>query len=165
MNLASASTTTEQSAHADEENDVLIRSYTSVGTLQAIGKVEVEARETVIPDRRHVVNFVRVGLESMGDYPQAAAALIQYDHLPKLLRSLDKLAAANIKTDRFAFSEVEYEVDGLKIIVFNDGNGKIMFVISVDNVSVHFNSLARLDEFKALLSRAKTHLDSRKIEF
>lgn len=165
MNLANMSAGHDESAKENESSDVVIRSYTAIGSLQALGTVEIEAREAVIPDRRHVAYFVRVGLETIGDYPQTAAAMIQYDNVPKLLKSLDKLGAADIKTDRFAFSELEYEVDGLKIIVFNDGRGKIMFVVTIDNVSVHFNALNRLDELKNLISRAKNHLDSRKIEF
>jgi hypothetical protein len=164
MNLANLSAD-DTTAHADEQSDVIIRGYSSIGTLQAMGKVEVEAREAIVPDRRHAAYFVRVSVESMGDYPQSAGAMIQYDNISKLLASLDKLEGATIKTDRFAFSEVEYEVDGLKIVVFNDGRGKVMFVIGVENVSVHFNALNRLGEFKHLIARAKEHLDAHKVEF
>ncbi|QFI65814.1 hypothetical protein EKH55_0940 [Sinorhizobium alkalisoli] len=91
--------------------------------------------------------------------------MIQYDNIPKLLTSLEKLAKATLRTDRFAFSEVEYEVDGLKITVFNDGRGKNMFVVTVENVSVHFNALNRIEELKALITKAKVHLDTHKVAF
>lgn len=165
MNLASMSSSSGETEPENEGADVVIRSYTSIGSLQAMGKIEIEAREAVIPDRRHVVYFVRVGLESMGDYPQSAGAMVNVENVPKLIKSLGKLSEATIKTDRFAFSEVEYEVDGLKFIVFNDGKGKTMFVVSVDNVSVHFNNLSRLDEIKNLIAKAQSYIDSRRIEF
>ncbi|MBW8283774.1 MAG: hypothetical protein K0M55_09240 [Rhizobium sp.] len=164
MNLASTFTEKAQT-EGEDTNDVLIRNYTSVGSMQGMGKIEVEAREIVVPDRRHVAYFVKVSAESMDDFPQTSVALLQYDNLPKLIASIDKLAGSNIKTDRFAFSEVEYEVDGVKIIVFNDARGKILFVICIGSVSVHFNGLNRLPEFKELILRAKRHLDQHRIEF
>lgn len=165
MNLAAHHVPEDTTSTEPEANDVMIRSYTAIGSLQSLGKIDVEAREIVVPDRQHVSYFVKVALQSMGDYPQEAVAMVQQANLPRLLGALDKLKKATITTDRFAFSEVEYEVDGLKIIVFNDSRGKLMFVIIAGGVSVHFNVHSRLVEFEDLIIKAKQYIDMRKIEF
>ncbi|MCV3241044.1 hypothetical protein [Mesorhizobium sp. ZC-5] len=164
MNLAKAHPVENEFGEI-ETNDVVIRSYTSIGTVQGYGKVEIEAREAVIPDRRHAAYFVKIGLQTADEFPQTAAALIQYDNVPKLLTSLERLEKAVIKTDRFAYSEIEYDVDGLRIIVFNDARGKIMFVISAMNVSIHFSTIASLTTLRGLIERAYKHLDCFKLDF
>lgn len=164
VNLASGHTTENEFGEL-ETNDLVIRGYTSIGNLHGLGRVEIEAREAVIPDRRHVAYFVRVGVESGDEYPQSGVAMIAYDNVAKLLTALEKLSGIVIKTDRFAFSEIEYDVDGLKVIVFNNERGKVMFALIAGNVSVHFNSIGQLEEFRGLVFRAKQHLDRIKMEF
>lgn len=148
-----------------ETNDVVIRGYTSIGFVEGYGKAEVEAREAVIPDRKHVVYVVRINLETADDFPQTAVAVISYDHVDNFLRALGQLERTTITRDRFAFSEVEYDVDGLKIVVFNDARGKLMFVITVGTVSVHFPAMSSLTTFKGLVSKAKEYLEKRRLEF
>lgn len=166
MNLATAHPVENESGDADS-NDVIIRSYTAIGKVNGIGLgfVEVEAREAVIPDRRHTAYFVRVSADTGGDYPQNSVAVIQYDHLPKLLGAMERLQTATINTNRFQFSEVEFEIDGLKLIVFNDARGKLMFAVSIGAISVHFSSTMQLGDLRTLIGRAKQHLDTNKIEF
>ncbi|KUM26938.1 hypothetical protein AU467_18325 [Mesorhizobium loti] len=164
MNLASMHPA-EPEARPSEASDIVIRSYTSVGSMQGLGKIEVEAREAFIPDRRHVAYFIRISTETMGDYPQSSAAAIQYDNIEKLIVAIDKLSNVSIKADRFAFYEVEFEIDGLKIIVFNDARGRTMFNISVANITVTFVAIHRIAELRELILRAKKHLDANKFEY
>lgn len=149
----------------DDRSDIHIRSYTSQGVIQGMGSVEVEASEILVPDRRHVSYFVRITGRTLGEYPDSATAIIQLDNVPKLLAAIGKLADVLIKTDRFSFSEVEYEVDQLKLIVYNDSRGKHLFLVSINNVSVHFESLNRLRELGNLVAKAKMHIDQHMIEF
>ncbi len=163
MNLAGTSRDKNEFGET-ETNDVIIRSYTSIGVLHALGKIEVEAREAVVPDRGHASYFVRIAVESSGEYPAEGAALISYDNLEKLISSLEKLNKIIINTTRFNFSEVEYEVEGLKVIAFNDARGKMMFAVTASGVSAHFNQFTRLPELRDLIARAKSYLDQRNLD-
>ncbi|MBA1141780.1 hypothetical protein [Mesorhizobium neociceri] len=164
MNLAGMHPA-ESESQPSEASDIVIRSYTSIGSMQGLGKIEVEAREAFVPERRHAAYFIRIAAETMGDYPQSSATAIQHDNIDKLLVAIDKLSNVSIKSDRFAFYEVEFEIDGLKIIVFNDGRGRTMFNIFPGNISVTFTALHRIAELRELIVKAKKHLDAHKIEY
>ncbi|TGS89394.1 hypothetical protein EN817_03350 [Mesorhizobium sp. M3A.F.Ca.ET.174.01.1.1] len=164
MNLANAHSA-ETESQPLEASDIVIRGYTSVGQMEGLGKIEIEAREAVIPARRQVAYFVKVEVSTMADYPQSSAILVQYDNLDKLLANLDRLSKINITTDRFKFSEVEYEIDGLKIILFNDNRGKTLFNISTGSISATFSPITRINEFRVLIEKAKKHLEVHRIEY
>ncbi|WP_442577592.1 hypothetical protein ACSBOB_18650 [Mesorhizobium sp. ASY16-5R] len=164
MNLAQAYTDRNEFGET-ETNDVVIRSYTTMGTVEGFGKVSILAREAVVPDRKMALYFVGVQVESSDQYPQTRHAAIQFDNVEKFLRAIDRLEKAVITTDRFAFSEIEYDVDGLKVVVFNDGRGKIMFVVTVGGVSVHFPSMSQLADLRGLIRRGYEHLRQHKVEF
>lgn len=146
----------------EELSDLIVRSYSPVGFVNGLGyaKAEVEAREGLIPGRHVVSLSVKVELTTGGDYPQTAATAISYDNVDRFIAAVKRLRTANIQTDRFEFTELEFEIDELKVIVFNTANGNLMFAISTGAISVHFNGLNQLASFQGLLEKAKTHLDT-----
>lgn len=162
MNLASSNPGEGGAAGvSDQMTDLVVRGYSPIGTVMGMsyGSAQVEAREGLIPGRQIAARSVRVELSSGGDYPQTSTAAVEYDNLDRLLAVLTTMQSTNIQTDRFKFTEVEYEIDGLKIIVFNNDRGSLLWALSAESVSIHFNSLNTLGEFIALVERAKSHLD------
>lgn len=164
MNLASSVSTLNEFGE-EETNDVVIRGYNIIGGVQGLGKIAVEAREAVIPDKKIVAYFVRLEVESGDEYPRSAFAMISYDKISKTLNALERLEGANIRTDRFSFTEVEYDVDGAKFIVFNDQRGRIMFCVVAGGVTAHFTSLAQLADIRLLIGKAKAHIDQHRVAF
>jgi hypothetical protein len=142
--------------------DLVVRSYTPIGTLNGIGyaSAQVEAREGMMPGRHLVTRSVRVELTSGGDYPQVSAAAVAYENVDRLMAAIQRLRTATIRKDRFQFTELEFEVDDLKVIVFNTDHGGLMFGLSAESVSIHFNDLSKLEQFQTLLEKAKDHLDT-----
>lgn len=166
MNLATSHLSEGEPGHQDEDlTDVVIRGYTPIGAINGIGfgSAQVEAREGLIPGRQIATQSVRIELSTGGDYPQIASAAISYDNVDRLLSALGRMQFTNIDTSRFKFTEVEYEIDGLKVIVFNNDRGDLMFAVSAETVSVHFNSIAKLGDLKALIERTKSHLEKTRI--
>jgi hypothetical protein len=164
MNLANMHSNTQEEAQGDEETNVTIINYTNIGSIKGFGKASVEAREFVIPDKKYIDYFIGVETESSGDYPQTGKTLIKLKNVEKLLSSIDSLSRANITRDRFAFTEYQYEVDGLKIVVFNNDRGQIMFMIGTENISTHFTEISRLQEFRNLIQKAKMHLERARVD-
>lgn len=150
-----------------EIRDIVIRSYTIVGAIEGIGRssVQVEAREAIVPDRQIAAYSVRLEFSSGGDYPQTSITSIQYENIPNLIAMLHKMESVSISTDRFKFSEIEYEVDDFKTIVFNTERGGLMVSLSSGIVSVHLNAVSKISEFISLLSLAKDILDKNKANF
>ncbi len=160
MNLATT-TPSQNAPHDGEMSNVVVRRYTPVGSVTGIGyaSASVEAREGLVPGHQIATHSVRIELSTGGDYPQTGAAAIDYKNIGRLLSVLDTFQATNITTERFKFTEVEYEIDEFKIIVFNSDRGNLMAALSADAVSVHFGSLSSLRELRDLIEAARTHLE------
>jgi hypothetical protein len=166
MNLAQQGATNSEFGDI-EIRDIVIRSYTIVGMIEGIGRssVQVEAREAIVPDRQIAAYSVRLEFKSGGDYPQTSVASIQYDNLQNLIIMLQKMEMVSISTDRFKFSEIEYEVDDFKTIVFNTERGGLMVALSSGIVSIHLNVVSKIGDFVVLLNRAKEIIDKNKRSF
>ena len=148
----------------EQLNELVIHGYSPMGTVEGgYGTVQVEAREAVMPGRQIVVQSVRIELSSGGDYPQTTFGTISYENMNKFVLALEKIQLTTISRERFSFTEVQFELEGLKIIVFNNDRGALMWALSADALSIHFNSLSKIAELKVLIERAKSHLDDTKI--
>ncbi|MDO6413735.1 hypothetical protein Q4F19_05010 [Sphingomonas sp. BIUV-7] len=164
MNLARSISSETESADEDIL-DIVVISYTTVGVVNGVGQstVQVEAREILIPDRSSASYSVRFELSSGGDYPQETFASVAYKDIDRLTSMSKRLETTSISTDRFSFSEVQYEIGDLKIIVFNTDRGTSMAIIKSSNVSVTLSSPSKLSAFTALIEKARAHLDINKV--
>lgn len=149
---------------AEQLNELVILGYSPMGAvIGSYGSVQVEAREVVMPGRQIATQSARVELTTDGDYPQTGFATVPYEEIPKLLLALEKMQFTNISAERFKFTEVQYEVEDLKITVFNNDRGQLMWALSVNSLQIHFNSLSKIGDLKDIVERAKAHLDKTKI--
>ena len=164
MNLAHSNSSHNEFGE-EEIRDIVVRSYSIIGSIRGMGSsfVQVEAREAVVPDQRLMDYSVRIELSTGGDYPQVSLASVGYKDLERFVSMLDKLTNTNISTDRFDFSEVQYELDGFRIIVFNNDRGSLMVALSHEGVTVHFTSVSSISDLRKLVTSAKESLDRYKI--
>ena len=164
MNLARSSASNSEFGE-EEVRDIVIRGYSSVGEIIGVNysSVQVEAREAIVPASGVAVYSIRIELSSGGDYPQTSVASISYREIDRFISALDKMSATNINSDRFEFTEVEYEIDTLNVIVFNNDIGSLMVAFSCEGVSVHTGSLYKIIEFQNLIKKAKDILEKNRI--
>ena len=164
MNLARTAPVNSEFEDEDDVGGILIRSYTPVGTVSGLnyGSVHVEAREAIISDTKSASYFARLELSTGDDYPQTAATLVKFDDLDSVISALEKLATTHITTERFQFSEVEFEISGLRFIVFNNERGSMMFAVECNGLSIHFSSLSKISEISNFLRQAKAILIERR---
>lgn len=110
-----------------------------------------------------MVYSVRLELSSGEEYTQETFATIPYEEVDKFSYMLNKLASTKISVDRFAFSEVQYEIDDLKITVFNTSRGSTMVALTCGGITVHLPQVDKLSTLSELVGRAKSHLDQHKL--
>lgn len=160
MNLAKS--TPSYVEFGDEEiRDIIIRSYSIIGEMSGIGQstIQVEAREAIVPERNMADYSVRLELNTGGDYPQQAVAVIGTNDADRFISMLRKLETTTISTDRFSFSEVQYEINDLSVIVFNNDRGSLMVAVTCNGVTIHLTSVSKIAHLIQLVERAKSHLD------
>lgn len=163
MNLANKFD--ERSPETDETPDnIVVRRYTEIGAVKGYGKITVEAREGVILDARHIRYFVRLSAETPDDYPRHSHSIIQFEAISKFTEALDRLRTASIDRIKFAFTEIEYNHEDTKIIVFNNSNGKIMTSVQAGDIAINFPDINALSQIKELILKAKSHIEMHRID-
>lgn len=165
MNLAKThSGGARDNSETEELGEMILHAYSPMGKLAgSYGSVEVEAREMLIPARHVASQSIRFELSSGGDYPQTGIAVISSESIISLIAALEKLQTATINQDRFEFTEIQCVIDDLKITVFNNDRGSLMWAMATDGVSVHFSSLKLISRFVDLIEQAKSHLEKHRI--
>lgn len=139
---------------------IIVRCFTSVGTISGMGKVDIEAREFISLDSHHVQQFVGVHVTSSAEYSQTAFTTVAYDDVTRQIAAIDRLSAFNPHAVKYKQIEVEFSLEsGLKLVVFNDGKGKLMFSVTAQTATAYFGDLLRLGELKRLISKAKIVID------
>lgn len=163
MNLATMVSNKEQ--HSERQDlGIVVRCYTGVGKMSAYGTIEVDAREIINIDAGRSIHAATVSIETGGDYPQTASALIQYDNIDRVCAAIDQISRTDPKTSKFKFIEAEVCIDEFKIIVFNDSYGKMYFSASIGGASLHMD-ISRIHELKRLFETAKHQINTCKNQF
>lgn len=107
---------------------------------------------------------MRLSAESSDDYPRHGHSAITLDALPKFIEAIDRLRTASIDQKKFKFTEIEYNYENIKVVVFNNLSGKIMISIQIGDVSVNFSDVNALLEIKELINRAINHIEMHRID-
>ena len=136
MNLAAvnAPPAGEASSSNDGPLGIVVRSYSPVGVVQSYGQLEIEARELVFLDAKKAEHFIRISVKEEDSFGRTGSCAILDTDVEKLISLIERLATVLIKTDRFDFTEVEAEISGLKLIIFNNSRG------GLDRKSTRLNS-------------------------
>jgi hypothetical protein len=152
-----------------EKTDITIKRYTTVGQIESLGKIEVDALEIILIDQQICTQHARITTETIGNYPQSASAAIDHNRIDELIAAVNRLSSASISTDQYACTEFLFSIDNLRIAVFNDTKtrwkGKTLASVSVQDVTVVLADLKLLVELGKHLTTAKKHLDSNKLSF
>lgn len=149
---------------ADQSIDLAIIGYSSMGTLKgSYGSIQVEARETILSEHRLISHSVRMEVRTGDDYPQTAVGTLAQENITQFVSALERLQTTAISRDRFDFTEIQFELEGNKVTVFNNDRGELFWAFQVEGLSIHFTSLAKLGDLAALVNRAKSHLEKTRI--
>lgn len=156
-----AKTFVEIDSAEKEPAEAKIKSYSPIGRVSGTGHVDVSAIEIVVPAQEVAFHGIQIEVRSGQEFSGTGIATIPVSDATKLLASLEKLANTSITTDRFAFTEVEMKIEGLKIVVFNNDRGRTAFLVDANGVGSHFARQAVLLDLHKLVSLAVDHLQSK----
>ncbi len=153
-----AKTFVEVDTDAQEPAETSIKGFMPIGSVEGSGSVHVSAFEVLIPRKEIAFHAVRFEISSGGDYPQESIATVAAEHAERLIKSLDQLAGVKISTNRFALTEVESVVDGLRVVAFNTDRGQVRAAVSSGIATCHLTQQSDLFDLSKLVSLALDHL-------
>jgi hypothetical protein len=114
---------------------VIVRGYTTVGTLRGLGgNVTVDAREfrdAANPAKR--VMGISISVKETTRLERENTSFIDADEIESLLQGLDYIGKAGKQITPFDNFEAEYRTKGdFGVTVFNDSNGQLSLAIRAD---------------------------------
>lgn len=143
---------------------VLIRGYSTVGTLRALGgQVVVNAREFrdgSTPNSPRATG-VSITVKETGRLERENTSYIDLDEIDSLLKGIEYVSKVTKDATKLAQFEVDYRTKGdLRITVFNDLRGNVSAAISSGTIgrTQAFVSLTDLEQLRQLVATAKALL-------
>lgn len=138
---------------------VVIRGYTTVGRIRALGLISVDARDFRDASNPKIrLTGVSITVKESGRLERENIAFIDGDEVDSLLAGLDYISKATKDVSSLESFEVEYRTKGgFRITVFNDSNGELSVAVSAGSIgktSVYLK-LPQLLELRQLIIDAK----------
>ena len=156
---------TKMEALASRSGFVVVLGFSSIGTVNGMygTSVEVQARETRLPQTDTVAYGAWVRVTEAGSYEKKSASYVDYDEIDPLLRGIDFITRADRSVTRLGSFQAEYRTQGdLTVSTFSSSSGEVLAGITSGEISSAqaFFPLSQLNLVRGLLARAKEVLDS-----
>lgn len=142
---------------------VIVRSYSTVGRIKAVGGViSVDAREfRDASDPSVRVTGISVSIKETSRLERENTSFIDADEIESLLQGLDYIAKASQETTKLEKFEIEYRTKShFGVIVFNDYKGQLSVAVRSGRVGATraYLDLSGLDELRKLIITAQSKL-------
>ena len=142
---------------------VLIRGWTTVGPIEGLNSIRVQALELRDVGNNSVALGVVITLRDTSVQPTLERrALVDYEDIAPLIKSLDLVARADSTITKHTRFEASYHTrGGLEVRVFRQTSGGIASAVSAGDFErlTVFLSLDELAKVRALILEARAKLD------
>ena len=141
---------------------VVVRGFTTVGTVNGLGTVTVDARDfrDASNPKTHITG-VSITVKESGRLERENTAFIDSDEITSLLAGLDYVSKATKDVTPLTNFEVEYRTKGdFRITVFNNSSGELSAAVSAGRIgktSAYIN-LQQVIELRKLILDAKSKI-------
>lgn len=145
---------------------VLVKGYTTLGTVNGIGRVSIDVREfrdaSTPKSAQYGVAFV---VKESGRLERENTSFIDEDEIESLIRGLDYISRIDRSVTTFGNFEAHYRTKGdLSLIVFSERSGEISLAVSSGRIgkTSAYLKLADSEQIRSLLGEAKKAIASAK---
>lgn len=150
---------TKLEAFQVEPGTVIIKGYSEIGEVLALGDVKVMALEFTDATTGRKQSGVRIEIKESVRLENTDRSFIDYDEIEALLKGIDYISKATSDVTKLKMFEATYKTKGsFSVTTFNNNSGEITATVNIRSVSV-FLSLPKLAELRTLIAQAKKNLD------
>lgn len=161
---AERETKTKLEAFQVQTGTVVIKGYSEIGRVVALGSVEVNAMEFTDATTGMKQSGVLVEIKESGRLENTDRSFIDYDEIDSLLKGLDYISKATSNITKLSMFEAKYKTKGyFSATTFsNSRSGKIEAAVTSGYIrpASAYLSLQQVAELRALIVQAKQKLDS-----
>jgi len=144
---------------------VVIKGYSEIGRVSAMGSVEVSAMEFTDASTNKKQTGVLIEIKESGRLENKDRSFIDYDEVDALLKGLDYISKATADVTKLGQFEATYKTKGnFSATTYNNSSGKIAAAVKSGYIrpATAFLSLEQLNNLRDLIVQAKQKLDSTK---
>jgi hypothetical protein len=145
---------------------VLIKGYSSSGTISALGNVEVSAMEFTDAATSKKQSGIVIEIKESGRLEKTDRSFIDYDEIDSLLKGIDYISKVTTDVTNLGNFEATYRTKGnFKATTYSSSrSGKIEAAVSSGYIrtTTAFLSLEQLGTLRSIIVLAKQKLDSAK---
>ena len=154
---------TKLEAFQAQTGTVVIKGYSEIGRVAALGSVEVNAMELTDATTGRKQSGVLIEIKESGRLQNTGRSFIDFDEVDALLKGLDYISKATSDVTKLGMFEATYKTKGyFSATTFSGGSGKIEAAVKSGYIrpANAYLSLQQLAELRALIVKAKQKLDS-----
>lgn len=154
---------TKLEAFQAQTGTVVIKGYSEIGRVSAMGSVEVSAMEFTDATSGRKQSGVLIEIKESGRLPNTGRSFIDFDEVDALLKGLDYISKATSDVTKLGMFEATYKTKGyFSATTFSSSSGKIDAALKSGYVrpANAFLSLQQLSELRALIVKAQQKVDS-----
>ncbi|WP_386071340.1 hypothetical protein ACFJIW_12095 [Tahibacter sp. UC22_41] len=144
---------------------VVIKGYTEIGRISAMGSVEVSAMEFIDAATSKKQTGVVIEIKEAGRLDNEDRSFIDYDEVDALLKGLEYISKATSEVTKLGKFEATYKTKGnFSATTYNDSSGNIAAAVKSGYIrpTTAFLSLEQLNTLRDLVNQAKQKLDETK---
>lgn len=158
--------TTKLEAFSARTGIVLVKGYTSLGTVNGMGRVSIDVREFRDASNPKSAQYgVAFEVKEAGRLERENTSFIDEDEIDSLMRGLDYISKIDRSVTTFGNFEAHYKTKGdLSFVVFSGRAGEVSFALTSGRIgkTQAFLKLSDVEQIRLLLSEAKKTIASAK---
>jgi hypothetical protein len=154
---------TKLEAFQAQTGTVVIKGYSEIGRVAALGGVEVSAMELTDATTGRKQLGVLIEIKEGGRLQNTSRSFIDFDEVDALVKGLDYISKATSDVTKLGMFEATYKTKGyFSATTFSSGSGKIEAAVRSGYIrpASAFLSLQQFSELRTLILKAKQKLDS-----
>ena len=157
---------TKLEAFQAQTGAVIIKGYSNIGRISALGSIEVTAMEFTDASTGRKQKGIVIEIKESNRFENSDRSFVDYDEIETLLKGIDYISKVTANATNLSEFEATYKTNGdFKLTTFsNSRTGKISAAVRSGYIrpATSFISLQQLSELKSLIVKAKQKLDSLK---
>ena len=145
---------------------VMIKAFSTVGAINGMGKVTIDAREFRDASNPKFREYgIAIAVKESGRLERENTSFIDADEIDSLIRGIDYIAKIEKNVTTLNDFEAQYKTKGdFSITTFSSRGSEVGVAISSGRIgrTTAFLKLSDLGQVKALITEAKSKIDSSK---
>ena len=153
---------TQLEAFAAETGAVIIKGFSEMGKVAAMGSVEVDCREFTNASTGQKRYGIVIEIKEAGSLQRESSSFVDFEEIPSLIAGIDYISKIQPSVTTLTNFEATYTTKGdFAITVFNNARGVLSVAVSSGRFgrTTAYLPIGKVGELRTLIGRAKAKIE------